>query len=309
MRLREWKDSNGKKVDTGIPAVSTPTTVNTSSGFKSRFKKLLDYQIKHRSKSVDSYEIKKLTDDEFHYVEHCSTGYIKYDKEVIVYIGQQTEAWRMRAYLDGELKDDRLGLGYEELIEALNFYLNLPTVGTPDYNNLLQEWIDAKGKKVSTASSPATTSSSQPVSNTTYKDKLQKLLDYHISQIPNCTDGKVIDYNIDSIFDTEDKAGFSYIERWVADGETKINNIMISARYYKLDKDWVLAVYKDNTRIVHETGKPGAGFNDFIDVLSSQLDLPAKSTQEYKDLLESMTAYKTDTSFADDFKLYENLWD
>lgn len=305
MRLREWKDSNGKKVDTGIPTVST---INTSSGFKSRFKKLLDYQIKHKSKSVDSYEIKKLTDDEFHYIEHCSSGYIKYDKEVVVHIRQQTEAWSMKAYLDGELKDDRSGFGYDELIETLNFYLNLPTVGTPDYNNLLQEWLDTKGKKVSTTSSPVTTSS-QPASNTTYKDKLQKLLDYHISQIPNCTDSKVIDYNIDFIFDTEDKVGLSYIERRVTNGETKINNIMISARYYKLDKDWVLAVYKDDKRIVHKIGKPGAGFNDFINALSSQLGSPAKNTQEFKDLLESMTAYKTDTSFADSFKLYENLWD
>ena len=119
------------------PAVST---TNASSGsFKKRFEKLLNYQMAHRSWTAYDSEIKKLSDEEFHYLERCDDSTKKYTKEVKVKINPATEAWSLQVYLDAKKYQDLSSDGWVKLIRTLNTYFNLPTVGTPDYNNLLTE--------------------------------------------------------------------------------------------------------------------------------------------------------------------------
>ena len=129
MKLNEWKYMQ--------PVVSTK---NTSSGsFKKRFEKLLNYHTANRSWTAYYSEVVKLSDDEFHYLERCDDGSKKYTKEVKVKINLATEEWNLQTYLDAKKYSDLSSDGWIDLIRALNTYLNLPTVGTPDYNSLLTE--------------------------------------------------------------------------------------------------------------------------------------------------------------------------
>jgi nucleoid DNA-binding protein len=72
--LKEWVDANGNKVS--INSVSTAQSIPAKlpvAGYKEKFKKLVDYHIKHVDKSVLSTELIKLNNFGFEYRERCGT--------------------------------------------------------------------------------------------------------------------------------------------------------------------------------------------------------------------------------------------
>jgi hypothetical protein len=167
MNLKEYKDSKGNPVGkTSGQAVSNTgntSTGSSSTGYEKRFKKLLMFAIKHKKPSVDKLVANNITEDTLEFTEFEKDGSTRAFK---IYIGATTEAWRIRTYINNDSTpvNDWSGMGWIELLKQLRYYITVPVTGTPEYNNLLTEWLDSKGKTVHINNSPTPSkSSSTPV--------------------------------------------------------------------------------------------------------------------------------------------------
>ena len=169
MRLNEWQDAKGNKVNITSPATSQGTSSGSSTtGFKKRFEKLLDYAKNHKGPEINKAEVKSLSDDGFFYTEKIRGGYSYYDRDIQVYIGSQTEAWRLKIYIDNEINEDLAGQGWPELLKTLRAYITVPVTTTLEYKELLTEWIDSSGKKVNTSGSTSSPPAAVKPLNTVY---------------------------------------------------------------------------------------------------------------------------------------------
>ena len=295
MKLQEWKNSNGDKVNIqGLVVSNQSSSGSSSTGFKKRFEKLLAYAQAHKGPAVNKTTIKSISDDGFFYTEKIRGGYSYYDRDITVYIGPTTEAWRLKVFIDNEINEDLAGQGWPELLKTLRAYITVPVTTTLEYKELLTEWVDKSGKKVSISSSSAPVKAAP---TTLYKDKFKKLLNYHLSN----------DYNvkhessqgtIEILSEDDDKALFKYKDIW-EDGVGKKHETITAAAYFKGDSTWWVIRYVDGKQTEDFVGSE---FNELVKKLYRYFTLPPTNSSEYQDLLES-------TSFAEDFKTYENLWD
>ncbi len=292
MRLNEWLDANGKKVNSG----STGNASTTSSGsFKNRLEKLFNYNAGHKSPGVDKVELKKLTDDTLEFAEHFGEDE---DEDCLIidtkiYIEPTTEAWHFESFttINGksEKADDISGEGWTELLKTLRAYITVPVTTTPEYKNLLTEWVDANGKKVSLSSSAPVTSATK-----TNKEKFTELLQY------------MVDHKLASVLTVDisrvDENGFTYRElRQPVGLEPKYElATIVNYGYGQNNSSWQVSVYKSGKNIDVITGE---GWEDLLGALDIRYNIPDPGTPEYKSICESATS-----SIAEDFKLYENLW-
>ena len=264
MKLNEWKDSKGNKVTTS-PAQSTATS---SGSFKKRFEKLLDYASKHKGPAVHKTEIKSLSDDGFFYTEEKRGGYSFYDVDINVYIGTLTEAWRLRVYIDNRLDADLSGQGWTNLLKELRQYITVPVVSTPEYKDLLTEWLDATGKKVNLNNSSAAGSSK------TNKEKFTHLL-YYMKKNKSSDVYKVEVTRLDD-------GGFTYKEyRKKSTGYEY--TLTISVGYSRFNSQWKYELYMDQSLIEE---KSGSGFNELVNNLYAYFNTPKPGTKEYQGLCE-----------------------
>lgn len=275
-RLYEWKDTKGNKVSTtsGAP---TPSTSGTSSGsFKKRLNKLINYYGQHHPAEVDFITVNLLTNDTLDFTEYYDDrSAVRYN----IYIGPATEAWRLKISMNGKLKDDIAGQGWPELLKTLRPYITVPVTTTPGYKELLTEWLDSDGKKVSQASAPPATTSSNKKSTVDFTDRFTKLCK-HLTDLhgrvritylePQRFSCRILDKNdnfllvikIDYLPETKRFRVSLY-----ANEEIKADNVYMKDWDYLLDQFLACGIIKD------------------------------------KKLCESV-----ESSIADDFKLYENLW-
>ena len=274
MKLNEWQDAKGNKVNITSTAASKPTSSGSSNtGFKKRFEKLLDYAKNHKGPEINKAEVKSLSDDGFFYTEKIRGGYSFYDRDIQVYIGSQTEAWRLRVHIDNKLDVDLSGMGWPELLKTLRYYITVPVTTTPEYKELLTEWVDVKGKKVSmtptSSSQPATT---DPIDHDYRYGRLlaQIKSDGIATYKVNEQAGPVLDITVDT---------------------AKKKNLNIRIEYQPDTNDYTFQVGE---------GPVGKGWDYFDDILEL---LIAGGVIRYTDFCESYSSY------ADDFKTYENLWD
>jgi hypothetical protein len=116
-----------------------PKPASNGNSYKEKFKKLLDYHMKHLDPIAVDPEIKILRDDSFMYYEHHATGAIEndYDKEVAGYINKAGD-WEVATYKNGTCVKTDFGNGYEEFLKAIDKVLNLPAKGSPEYQELLE---------------------------------------------------------------------------------------------------------------------------------------------------------------------------
>ena len=265
MKLNEWKDSKGNKVTT------SPASTATSSGsFKKRFEKLLDYASTHKGPAVHKTTIKSLSDDGFFYTEEKRGGYSFYDVDINVYIGTLTEAWRLRVYIDNRLDVDLSGQGWTSLLKELRQYITVPVVSTPEYKDLLTEWLDSTGKKVNlnTSSAPAKASSK------TNKEKFTSLL-YYMKKNKSSDVYKVEVTRLDD-------GGFTYKEyRKKSTGYEY--TLTISVGYSRFNSQWKYELYMDQSLIEE---KSGSGFNELVNNLYAYFNTPKPGTKEYQSLCE-----------------------
>jgi hypothetical protein len=259
MRLKEWLDANGKKVSTG----STGNTSSTASSgsFKKRLNKLINYYGQHLPSGIDYINVGLLTNDTLNFVEHYDTGS---KAEFKIYIGPTTEAWNLKVWTDGKLTDDLSGMGWPELLKTLRAYITVPVVRTPEYSNLLTEWVDAKGKKVSISNSSSKSAGPKiPDQTTRFKSLLAQIdSDGFCKYTVNVLDSSMLSITL----------------------HNKVNVTLIRQ--------------PQSATYVLRVGNHREVYDDYEDVLRALIE---EGIIGETDLCES-------ASIAEDFKLYENLW-
>ena len=276
MKLNEWKDSNGNKINpsSGSTTVSQFSIQGTSTGFKKRFEKLLAYAKAHKGPAVSKIKIATASEDGFMYTEERKGGYSFYDLDIQVYIGQQTEAWRLRVYLDNKPDTDMSGMGYPNLLKQLRQYINVPTVGTPEYKDILTEFLDKTGKKVSLNSLTVKTSSTTK----TNKEKFKELTDYMINHRGSLTArAEVVRL---------DDSGFTYKEHWTAtaaSGKGYVLTLLVGFGRDKYYNDWKYELYIEESLAEKSEG---TGMADLLKELDKYFHVPKVGSPEHKILTE-----------------------
>jgi hypothetical protein len=305
MRLKEFIDKNGNKVNLpktgGAPKSSSGTS---SGGFKKRFEKLIDYATKHRYSKITKVEVTKLTEDTLEFAEYYDGGAIVDYK---IYIGPTTEAWHVEAFTtiinakDREKVDDLVGTGWPELLKSLRPYITIPVATTPEYKDLmfedskdsfLKEFVDAKGNKVNIRNSSS--NSSAPVTKSN-KEKFEELIKYMEKyEVPYTTKMETIQL---------DNTCFKYNISVKSPG-IKEYVVTLEVDYSRFNSSWSFVVYRNSDYIDDSDGK---GWEELLRALSTSkfgnyANIPKSGSKEYESLTES-------TSIAEEFKTYENLWD
>lgn len=276
MKLNEFVDKNGNKINLNSPAVSNQTSTGSSNtGFKKRFEKLLAYHIMHRRKTVDDYKVIYVSEDTFHYKEH-HTSPKEATIEIIAFIGERTGAWRLQVFGDGNKLDDLSGMEWVNLIKALRTYLNLPTTGTPEYKNLLTEWVDKNGNKVSlnNSSSQATSNTSTKTTKTN-KEKFEELTKY----MQKHKDSEVTIAQKTKLTDTE----FYYEEFHEPTANGKGYYVEVAIKYSRFTASFHIEIVV--------AGKPledhyADNWEDLLRYLKPYFNVPYSGSKEHKSLCE-----------------------
>lgn len=129
-RLYEWKQMNK----------TNNSSTSSSTGYKNRFKKLIDYAQAHTAPIVTKTEVVRLDNYSFEYKEYFETeDGVEWVASIEASTSRFDNKWSIRVKTDEMLRATKSGEGYEDLIRALGFYMNTPNYGTPEYDNLLVE--------------------------------------------------------------------------------------------------------------------------------------------------------------------------
>ena len=242
MRLKEFIDKNGNKVT--LPK-NTPSGNTSIGSFKERFEKLLEYTSKHKNPNTKNITTENLTDDTLEFTEHYYDGSsVSYE----IYIGPLTEAWRFKVYTDGDFShpiDHMSGMEWSELLKELRYYIVLPVVGTPEYKNILKEFLDAKGNKVNLPKQNSSGAATKTAAKTN-KEKFEKLIEY------------IEDYQVPYIKKTEtlrlnDISLLYKIYR--KPPKVKEYTVTLELHYSRFLDDWQFTIYKNDINIDDFTGK------------------------------------------------------
>jgi hypothetical protein len=154
-------------------------------------------------------------------------------------------------------------------------------------SRILKEWV-AKPKL------PKATSAK----GSSFKEKFEKLLDYHKKHKAYFITQSVIEYIRDD--------GFHYTDHVKYAGEEFNHDVVVEVKIDKLTNqvDWSVSVFKDGNPVLDKShyGTGYENYEDLVNALRDSLVIPPRGSSDYKYLLESKT-------FVDDFKLYENLWE
>lgn len=158
------------------------------------------------------------------------------------------------------------------------------------------EWLDANGNNISSSNRTNPVQSTSSTNKVNYKTKLKKLLDYHVSQNQKRS---VISWQTKNFNDSVDRVNFFHVE--VIDNK-KGPSIMkeIAVMFFKQSQRWYIKVFVDG---VEKLDRNGFKFNNLISELGAYMALPPKTSQEYKDLLES-----AEIQSLDEYKEYEEMW-
>lgn len=134
-----------------------------------------------------------------------------------------------------------------------------------------------------TSSQPA--QASLQTSNTSYKDKFKKLLQYHINNHPKTkTVGyEVINYMIEELWEDSNEAYFWYWEERNYTYSKDVEKFDIEARYIKDTKKWKVGIWL-NGHLCRSLS--GNSFNNLIDALSANVSVPLRTSKEWQELLE-----------------------
>ena len=294
MQLKEFIDKNGNQVK--IPKVnnSSGASNKTSSGYLSRLRRLIDYHIANKDKDVDKILKCDVRNFGLDYEEHHKGQFEGgYNKEVAIRISD-TENWYFTVTLDNKLIANESGKGWDKLVYALTYHLSLPQwTQDPEYQDLLKEFVDAKGNKVNLNR----TSSNALVTTKTNKEKFEELVAY----MDRYKDIYTTKTDAEWIKDT----GFKYVMTRKSPG-VKEYTITLELTYSRFNSSWQFETYRNYDYVEDDAGQ---GWKELLKALSRSefglyTTIPAYGSKEYDSLCESAFS-----SIAEDFKIYENLWD
>lgn len=279
MKLSEWKNAQGNKV-------GQVATATNNKSFKKRFDKIIQYYGQRLPAEVDYVIVNLLTPGSLNFTENYDNGdKVQYD----IFIDDfDTEDWGIKIKVNGQSTEKYFDKGWSKLLNTLGAYIELPQAGDPEYTNLLTEWLDSSGQKVNLASVVPTETSS---TSSGHKKRFEKLIKYHTdhasSELESITQKDISNWH------------FRLGEHFNTGSQEFDREIALS--FDKATDTFYLNIFVDGKQVYHND------YKSYEEVLETLIDnymyLPDGGTEEYDDLL-------TETlSIADDFKLYENLWD
>jgi hypothetical protein len=277
--LYEWTYANGSTTKANNSSSNNSSSPANDKIYKNRFTKLLDYAKAHSK--AERKEIKQLNNNGFHYSEHHNDRGFEWDTDILVATSRFTYDWAFQYWVDGKYDSGEQGKGYEDFIRALGFYINTPNYGTPEYDNLLKESVGKDLLEWQLKPNNSTTTN-QPAG--TYKAKFTKLVNwlnkfYHGSRLH-----KLDDTGID-------------IELWFGR-----NDLRLTIDFDPKTEQWKAVFDRLNPLPTILGDKSGKGYSALLDML-----VDSAAIMDYaKPLCES---YTDESSTADEFKIYENLWD
>jgi hypothetical protein len=249
---------------------SQKSTTTSSSGYKKRFEKLIKYHIDHASSELESITTKDIKPYGFHLSEHYNTGSQEFDRDIIVSVDKATGTFYLSIFVDGKEVYHNVYKSYEEVLEILTgTYMYLPDYNTPEYDDLLTESLN-EWKLMNPPK--AAQSAAKPQSQVPRYSKLIKQIraDGNMTYKINKFNDTILDITLDT---------------------AKAKDLNIRIVYNPADDDYELIT---NGR----TSLSGCDYEKDILPL-----LIAGGIINNTDLCESAS------SIADDFKLYENLWE
>lgn len=299
MAINEWKDKNGNKINlSSAPQATSPATSKSTKTNKEKFTSLLYYMMKHKSITASNAEVVRLDDNGFTYKETYDATSGDYTLLVLVGYSRFNSSWRYELYLDTVKVKEESGEGWEALLEELEKYFHTPKVGSREYQ-ALTEWVDKNGKKVAMGSKPSAASSSI----TSYKKRFEKLIKYHIDHASS---------ELESITKKDIRDDYFHLGEHYNDGKSEFDRDIV-ASYDKASGTFFFRIFVDGKEKESILRK---GYKDFVKAIEAYMFLPDSGTQEYDGLLtESLGSTVSDTDLcepgqiADDFKLYEDLWE
>ena len=150
---------------------------NSSGSFKKKFTNLINYHIDHASSELESITKKDIRDTYFHVAEHYNNGHHEFDRDIVVSYDKDSKTFFFRIFVDGKEVDSTLCYSYEELVEVATNYMFLPDSMTPEYDDLLVEFVLMKNSNTSSqaASSNKTSSKNYPDQTDRYKRLLSQI--------------------------------------------------------------------------------------------------------------------------------------
>lgn len=244
---------------------------STTGGYWKRFNKLIYYHVTHKGRDVDKVIKTKVSKDGFHYTEHHRGGVSGYEYDVVVNIDLATDHWTFQTSVDGKPRLGGAGDGYLELLKELRKHLNLPAEGTLDYDGLLAESLN----EWHLMNPPQPAQANNTFDNTYRYQRLLAQID--ADGISTYTVHELNDTILDITTNTKSSSGLMTYK------------LRLTITYYPDDDYYILKWDTKEHRC-----------EDFEDALKI---LIKNAVIANTDLCESAG------SIADDFKLYENLWD
>jgi hypothetical protein len=151
----------------------------------------------------------------------------------------------------------------------------------------LNEWKDSNGNKVGTTTSPVT----KAPGTQSFKERFLKLLTYHIIHKRKT----VVSYKVKTLTDDS----FLYIEEHKNPATGEEWEVDYSVYIGGLTEVWRLKVSKNKK---YTDNLNGTGWVNLLRELRPYMSIPVVGTPEYNKLLK-------ETSIAEEFEEYENLWD
>ena len=267
MELREWQYMNKP---TGSAASNSSSSSAGNKSFKKRFDKLIQYYGDHLPKEIDFVYVNLLTKDTLDFTENFSDG----DKvRFNITINPATEAWTLKYYVNDVLTDTNSDTGWTELLKTLyvGYIDELPQVGTPEYNNLLTEWVAMNNKTNSTSSSG-------------YKKRFEKLIKYHIDHASS---------ELESITTKDIKPYGFHLSEHYNDGHDEFDRDIVASAN-KTTGILTFGVFMDGKEVCRRECKD---YEEFVKELGdSYMFLPDTGTLEHDDLLVEWVTMKNNSS-------------
>ena len=260
LELMEWVDANGNSI-TSNSIMSTPIK-NTTIDFTEKFKKLYG----HIDSIWGGLNIIRCA-------AHTLAIYYGYGQKwyhlIIRYI--PTEGCFEINLTERQPSGKLIFAGEaDSWTELLDILMQTETIK----NRKLCEWVDAKGNKATINTSTSAFNIPAKLPETGYKEKFQKLLDYHKQHI-----GKdVISTEIKKI----SNYGFEYQEVTLVPGSTSESILIIEVDMHD-DGEYYAYVWQDGKCIDLNHGND---FDILLKLLGKYLNIPDKNSNEYQELVE-----------------------
>lgn len=291
MELREWQYISK-------PAGNIASN-SSSSGYKKIFEKLIKYHIDHASSELESITKKDIEDESFVLREHYNTGSEEFDRDIIVNWDKNTNTFYFSMYINGKHKEANNRIGWEQFLKLLDCYMFLPDQGSSEWNDLLIESLNEWQlvNPPTSASAPSSTGSFE-----SYKERFKKLFNYATKHKRSSVDQTAIE----KLSEDEHMSMFHFTHHILGGAQRFDYDLEIILAINKPRGNWYLHVYEFDGKTHNKIADlRGPDYETLLKTLSDYIEVPAVGSAEYKDMLQE----SINTSIADDFKLYENLWD